>query len=198
MESSPGDAAVTGSPASAGESVTVVIQRTVPPERTKHADAWARAGQELARAFPGYLGSGWMRVSRDSTQWQMVYRFDDAASLAIWEESTERLNWLQMSESYIESSHREHRTGIEGWFDQPTEVTVQQAVAPPPRWKQSVSIFLPFLPLSLVMNYLLSWLVPDWPIWARVCLSIVLMTPLMTYLLLPASTRVLSPWLHKR
>ncbi|NNG21170.1 antibiotic biosynthesis monooxygenase [Naumannella sp. ID2617S] len=180
------------------DAITVAIVRQVPLERSGYADAWARSGQELARAFPGFLGSGWMRSSPDSTEWHMAYRFADEESLAVWENSEQRRHWLEMAGPYINDSRREHRTGIEGWFDEPEEVVVHQVVTPPPpRWKQSVSIFLPFLPLSLVMNYLLAWLVPTWPIWARVCLSIVVMTPLMTYLLLPLSTRLLGPWLRR-
>ncbi|GAB3623858.1 antibiotic biosynthesis monooxygenase [Mariniluteicoccus endophyticus] len=177
--------------------ITVSIAREVPLDRSEYANAWARAGQELARAFPGYLGSGWMRTRPDSTMWHMVYRFADEASLATWEQSDQRAHWLEMATPYIEDAHREHRTGIEGWFDEPSSVVVREAMTPaPPRWKQSVSIFLPFLPLSLVMNYLLSWLVPTWPIWARVLVSICIMTPLMTYFLLPLSTRLLGPWLR--
>lgn len=184
-------------PRNASDPVTVSIRRDVPLDRTDYADAWARAGQELARAFPGYLGSGWMRTRPGSTSWHMIYRFTDAEALAVWEQSDERRHWLEMASPYIEDGHREHRTGIEGWFDEPSSVVVQEAMTPaPPRYKQAVSIFLPFLPLSLVMNYLLAWLVPTWPIWARVGLSITIMTPLMTYFLLPLSTRLLGPWLR--
>lgn len=179
--------------------ITVSIRREVPLDRTEYADAWARAGQELVRAFPGYLGSGWMRTRPDASAWHMVYRFADADSLAAWERSEQRRLWLDMAAPYIQSEHREHRTGIEGWFDEPSSVVVhQQVTPPPPRWKQAISIFLPFLPLSLVMNYLLAWLVPTWPVWARVLVSISVMTPLMTYFLLPLSTRLLAPWLHGR
>jgi murein DD-endopeptidase MepM/ murein hydrolase activator NlpD len=41
--------------------VTVSITRIVDPERAKEVAAWARAGQDLLSASPGYLGSGWVR-----------------------------------------------------------------------------------------------------------------------------------------
>ena len=49
------------------------------------------------------------------------------------------------------------RPGIEGWFDEPSGVDVpdlRPAPSAPPRWKQMVSIFLVFLPLSLIITYL--------------------------------------------
>jgi antibiotic biosynthesis monooxygenase (ABM) superfamily enzyme len=59
--------------------VTVSVVRTVQPGRTRQASAWAHAGQELAREWPGYLGSGWVRSAADSNEWHMLYRFAGAA-----------------------------------------------------------------------------------------------------------------------
>ena len=58
-----------------------------------------------------------------------------------------------------------------------------------------VSIFLVFYPLSLGSNALLGWLIPDWDLWARVFIAVVLVTPVMTYLALPFVTWALRPWL---
>jgi antibiotic biosynthesis monooxygenase (ABM) superfamily enzyme len=96
-------------------------------------------------------------------------------------------------------SRQERRTGIEGWFDEPSSVEVISA-APvvPPRWKQMVSIFLVFFPLSLLANWALLPLIGTWPLVLRVLTTVLLMTPLMTYVLMPAVTRALRPWLTRR
>jgi len=99
----------------------------------------------------------------------------------------------------VSDEREERRTGIEGWFDDPTEVQViAQAPGSPPRWKQMVAIFLVFYPLSLGANALLGWLIGDWPLWLRVLTAVVLVTPIMTYAALPLVTRALRPWLHRR
>ncbi len=180
----------------AAEPITMAITRIVDPERAREVAAWARAGQELMSASPGYLGSGWVRPDPTSPEWHMLFRFADAATLAAWESSPERSWWVASAQGLVSNSRIEQRTGIEGWFDEPTSVEVLRSPeAAPPRWKQMVSIFLVFYPLSLGANALLSVLIPDWPLALRVLTAVVVVTPIMTYLALPLVTRALRPWL---
>jgi antibiotic biosynthesis monooxygenase (ABM) superfamily enzyme len=128
----------------------------------------------------------------------MLFRFKDAESLAIWERSPERAWWVASAQGLVEDATQERRTGIEGWFDTPSSVEVIDSTPkPPPRWKQMISIFLVFYPLSLGGNLLLTALIPDWPVWLRVLALVVLVTPVMTYLALPLVTRALRPWLQR-
>lgn len=95
----------------------------------------------------------------------------------------------------------EKRTGIEGWFDQPAASDVSDlrpAAAAPPRWKQACVIFLIFFPLSLLVNWLGSTLLPDLLLPLRVLVSVLVMTPVMTYVALPWITRRMEWWLHGR
>ncbi len=127
----------------------------------------------------------------------MLYRFADAESLHAWDESPERRWWIESAAELMEITRVEHRTGIEGWFEQPGDVNVSvPETVVPPRWKQAVSIFLPFFPLSLLANFLLHPLTSNWPLPLAVLLNVCLLTPLMTYIFLPASTRLLRPWLQ--
>ncbi|MEO5535280.1 MAG: antibiotic biosynthesis monooxygenase [Pseudolysinimonas sp.] len=178
------------------EPITVAITRHVDPGRAKEVAAWARAGEDLLRASPGFLGNGWIRPDPDSSEWHMLFRFKDAESLATWEKSPERAWWVASAQGLIENQTQERRTGIEGWFDQPASVEVIHSSPPsPPRWKQMVAIFLVFYPLSLGANLLLGGLIPGWPLPLRVLVLVVVVTPVMTYLALPLVTRALRPWL---
>jgi antibiotic biosynthesis monooxygenase (ABM) superfamily enzyme len=185
--------------------VTVAITRRVRPEDELLMRAWADAGTSMASHFPGFLGSGWVRPSTGSIDWHMLYRFDGPESLATWQESTERNRWLTAGSNLVEDTRVEHRTGIEGWFDEPRHTAVDDMraeaspVAPPapPRWKQMVVIWLAFFPTSLVLSYLFAPFSGAWPGWARVLLSTVVATPLMTYLILPRVTRLFQPWLTR-
>jgi uncharacterized protein len=179
--------------------ITVSITRRVPPERAKEAQAWLRSGQDLAQAWPGYLGSGWVRSGPDRREWHMLYRFEDAGSLAAWEASSERAWWLASAVGIAEHARTERRTGIEGWFDDPRDVSIAAAAPPaPPRWKQMVSIFVAFYPLSLVVQLALGPVLAPLDLWLRVLATVVVATPVMTYLLLPLVTRALRPWLLRR
>jgi antibiotic biosynthesis monooxygenase (ABM) superfamily enzyme len=181
--------------------VTVSITRHVDPAHSDEMLAWIRAGGALAVRFDGFLGTGWVRPAPDSDEWHMLYRFADEQSLAHWEESSQRRWWLGAAQGIVGESRLERRTGIEGWFDEPTSTDVQDLRPPPPappRWKQMVVIWLAFFPLSLLMSWLLGLTAPGLPLLPRVLLSTVVMTPLMTYVVLPRMTRALEWWLHGR
>ena len=180
--------------------VTVSITRHVDPAHTDQMLAWLRAGTQLSERFEGFLGSGWVRPSPDSTEWHMLYRFADPESLEVWEQSSQRRWWLDSASGFVEASRQEKRTGIEGWFDEPTSTSVDDLrpqPTPPPRWKQMCAIFLVFFPLSVAANFSTSHLLPDLVLPLRVLVSVVVMTPIMTYLALPWITRLLAPWLNK-
>ncbi|MEH3033200.1 MAG: antibiotic biosynthesis monooxygenase [Aeromicrobium erythreum] len=179
--------------------ITISITRHVDPAHEDQMLAWLRAGTQLAERFDGFLGSGWVRPAAGSTEWHMLYRFADEESLARWDSSDQRRWWLSSAEGFVEEARAEKRTGIEGWFDEPSSVDVSDlraAPAPPPRWKQMVSIFIVFLPLSIVANEVGRLYAADWPLPLRVTATVCVMTPLMTYVLLPWITRLLAGWLH--
>ncbi|VXC31221.1 antibiotic biosynthesis monooxygenase [Nocardioides sp. AX2bis] len=178
--------------------VTVSITRHVDPAHADQMLAWIRAGGALAVRFPGFLGTGWVRTGADSDEWHMLYRFADDESLHGWEHSSQRQWWLGAAQGLVGESRLERRTGIEGWFDEPSSHDVEDLRPPapaPPRWKQATMIWLVFFPLSLVVTLLLGALAPDLaPLW-RVLGTTLVMTPVMTYVALPWMTRALGWWL---
>jgi antibiotic biosynthesis monooxygenase (ABM) superfamily enzyme len=128
----------------------------------------------------------------------MLFRFADAASLASWEKSPERAWWVASALGLVEHSPEQRRTGIEGWFDEPTSIEViSTASASPPRWKQMIAIVVAFYPLSLAANFALSFIDAGWPLWLRVLVLVLIVSPIMTYFALPAVTRALRPWLRR-
>lgn len=183
------------------EPVTVAITRELEPGHEPEMLSWLSAGTSLAQRFPGFLGAGWVRPEEGSRTWHMLYRFADQDSLVAWEQSSERQWWRASAQGLgVVDQRVEQRTGIEGWFDEPTDRSVHDpdpARTPPapPRWKQAVMIWLVFFPLSLSVTVSLAALVPGVAVGFRVLLSTVLMTPVMTYLALPWITKQLSWWL---
>ena len=181
--------------------VTVSITRTIAPGHSDEMLAWIRAGSALATRFEGFLGSGWVRPSTRSEEWHMLYRFADEGSLAAWEASPQRQWWLGAAQGLVGESQVERRTGIEGWFDPPAARDVQDlrpAPPAPPRWKQACVIFLVFYPLSLVANVVAGHTITDWPVALRVLATVLVMTPIMTYVALPWITRRMEWWLQPK
>ena len=190
------------------EPITVSIRREVDIARIAEATAWVQTGVNLASKYPGFLGSGWVRAGEHSQIWHMLYRFAGVETLEAWERSPEREWWLSMGEGFVRSERSKRRSGIEGWFDEPAtgSITVVDAatgsaeVAAPPRWKQAVAIWLGFFPVNLAFTYLMSP-IPVWgdalPIWLRVLITTLVLTPIMTYWVLPQVTRRLRGWLAR-
>jgi antibiotic biosynthesis monooxygenase (ABM) superfamily enzyme len=181
--------------------LTVAITRRVAPEDGDLMLAWVHAGTAMAERFPGFLGTGWMRSGAED--WHMLYRFGSREHLDAWETSPERSRWLRSAQDLVEHRRTEYRTGIEGWFDEPTSRTVHEpaagaaAPAAPPRWKQASVIWLAFFPTSLALTYLLLPVSGAWPTPVRVLVSTLLATPWMTYVFLPFVTRLFARWLHR-
>lgn len=187
--------------------ITVAIERTVDSDLDRYAQAWVRHGVDLASYFPGFLGAGWVRESRGSKRWHMLYRFEDPATLEAWERSPERQQWIASGASFASESRMERRTGIEGWFDAPQGVVVdgdrveiRPAASAPPMWKQMIVVWLAFFPMNVLVTFLLS-LIPGFnelllPL--RLLISTVILTPVMVGLILPFITRLAAPWLHPR
>ena len=182
--------------------VTVAVSRRADPARTDEVVAWVRAGTALAESFPGFLGAGFVRSAPGSGEWHVMYRFADADTLRGWEDSPQRRWWLSSAQGIVEHTRVERRTGIEGWFDPPVDHVVETIGEPepaaPPRWKQAVTIWLAFFPLSLAATLLTARFLADVPLAGRTLLMTLVLTPLMTYLVLPRITRLLHRWLHGR
>lgn len=182
-----------------GGPVTVTITRQVDPAHIDQMVAWMRAGSSLSERFPGFLGAGWVRSSVHSDEWHMLYRFDSAESLAGWEASGQRQWWLDSALGLVKESHRERHTGIEGWFEAPRDhanETPRPAQKAPPRWKQGTMIWFAFFPLSLAVGFVLSQVAPDLSLLPRVLVTTIVMTPIMTYAVLPVLTRAFGWWLR--
>ncbi|MFI5837815.1 antibiotic biosynthesis monooxygenase [Micromonospora sp. NPDC051300] len=183
--------------------VTVAVSRRADPARTGEMVAWMRAGTALAESFPGFLGAGFVRSAPGSGEWHVMYRFADADTLHGWEDSPQRHWWLSSAQGIVEHTRVERRTGIEGWFDAPVDHVVETfgepepaAAVAPPRWKQAVTIWLAFFPLSLTATLLTARFAAGVPLAGRTLLMTLVLTPLMTYLVLPRITRALHWWLH--
>ncbi|GGF39809.1 antibiotic biosynthesis monooxygenase [Marmoricola endophyticus] len=159
--------------------------------------AWVTAGQSLAERFEGFLGTGWVRPSVSSEEWHMLYRFADTASLERWEASAERRWWLDSAQGLVGERTVERRTGIEGWFDEPSSADVEHAAPPaPPRWKQACVIWMAFFPLSLLLGTLLSVSGISLNLVLRTLVTTLVATPLMVFLILPWMTARFARWLH--
>ncbi|MGA8258430.1 MAG: antibiotic biosynthesis monooxygenase [Nocardioides sp.] len=181
--------------------VTVAVTRHLAAGHEAEMMSWLNAGINLAERFPGFLGAGWVRPEAGSETWHMLYRFSDHDSLLHWELSPQRQWWRSSASGLgVVEDRSERRTGIEGWFDVPQSTLVvdvpRSTPAAPPRWKQASTIFLVFFPLSVLANWVSREYLDDVVLPLRVLITVLVMTPVMTYVALPWVTRQLQWWLQ--
>ena len=193
----------------ATDPITVSIRREVDSAHIAEATAWVQTGVNLANKYPGFLGSGWVRAGERSTVWHMLYRFANEETLEAWERSPERSWWLSMGEGFVRSERSRRRTGIEGWFDEPATGSVPvigcrgircgrrrpaARAAPVEAGRDDLARLLPGQPaVRLPRVPVPGW--ADLPIWLRALATTLVLTPIMTYWVLPFVTRMLRRWL---
>ncbi|MCX6469925.1 MAG: antibiotic biosynthesis monooxygenase [Corynebacteriales bacterium] len=177
--------------------VTTSVARRIEPGREHDFLAWTDAGIALVRTFPGFLGGGWLRSPSDPCEYYVLFRFASESDLEDWMASPIRRAWLSRGEGVAVEQVVHRLSGVEGWFEPQSTLThaVRVVGAPPPRWKQAITIWLGFFPLSLAINFGVIAHLDGVPLAAKTLIATVINTPLMVYLVLPWITARLRRWL---
>ena len=170
------------------EPVTVTVARVVRPDRRRAFERWAEDVLAVARRFPGNLGATLLHPGPDSSEYHLVYRFVDDASLAAWERSSERRSALAHVEEMVDDERYARVSGLESFFT--------RSGTPGPRWRMTVlTIAAVFAITSVLQQFVLPHLA-SWPVPARLLLSAVVVVLLLGHLVMPFLTRLFARWLH--
>ncbi|MER6995260.1 antibiotic biosynthesis monooxygenase [Streptomyces sp. NPDC000410] len=177
-------------PADDGE-VTLLIARQVEEGYEEGFEEWAQGILRTAATFPGHLGYGLFRPAKRGAPWFLVHRFRDAEACRAWQESPERAEWFANCEGHRHTEiARRELTGMETWFAKPG--TTRPA---PPRWKMAITSGLAIFPISLTGNAVLGPRLEGLPMVASTAVYTVVFSVLMTYVAMPAMSRLLRRWL---
>jgi antibiotic biosynthesis monooxygenase (ABM) superfamily enzyme len=171
--------------------VTLMVARRAAPGHYQALIAWLHEGEHLATDFPGYLGSGVLAPPTDDDEFQIIFRFADEATLHAWEHSASRQAWLKRGSGLHAQPHEHRVQGIDGWFGGPH-------ASRPPKWKQSVAVWLAFFPVNLAFNLLLGHWLGELSLVLRILVSTLVLTPIMVFWFIPLSSHLLAGWLHAR
>ncbi|MFF0739147.1 antibiotic biosynthesis monooxygenase [Streptomyces sp. NPDC004111] len=172
--------------------VALVAARTVEAGHEEAFQEWARGVLAAASTAPGNLGGGLFHPAADGDPWIFVHRFRDHRALQQWNRSPQRAEFFapHQGHRHTEVARRE-LAGLEGWFTAPG----REAVVPP-RWKTAVASALGIFPISLLGTSLLAPRLTALPEVARTAVFAALFSVLMTYVAMPAVTRILRRWLR--
>jgi antibiotic biosynthesis monooxygenase (ABM) superfamily enzyme len=172
---------------------TAVFARRVKPGDEAEYESLARQMIAASEAFPGHLGATMLHEA-GSSPYTLVYSFTDEQALRWWLDSAERRQLVREADPISESHVRlPPLTGLETWFALPHQATIK----PPPRWKMWLVSLVAIYPLVVALQVSLLPAIKRWPLLLRAAaLPLVLLT-LMTFVVMPAVTRVVQPWLAR-
>jgi antibiotic biosynthesis monooxygenase (ABM) superfamily enzyme len=172
------------------EPVTVTVARVVRPEHREAFERWAEDVLAVAGRFPGNLGASLLHPGPGSSEYHLVYRFEDDHSLAAWERSSERRSALAHVEDMVDDERYQRISGLESFFTRGPQ--------PGPRWRMTiVTIAAVFAITSLMQQFVMPHLA-SWHPEARLALSAVVVVLLLGNVVMPTLTRLLAGWLHPR
>jgi antibiotic biosynthesis monooxygenase (ABM) superfamily enzyme len=170
------------------EPVTVTVARVVRPDRREAFEREAAAVLRVASTFPGNLGATLLRPGPDSSEYHLVYRFDDDESLAAWERSPERREFLTRMHGMVDTERYARVAGLDSFFTRPAR--------PGPRWRLTLLTVVAVFAITSVLQQFVMPHLTSWPLEVRLLLSAVVVVLLLGHVVMPSLTRVFARWLH--
>ena len=176
---------------SAEPPVAMVFTHRVADEKVPDYLAWRRKAIAAQAHYPGYLATEFFEPHGKLDEWVDVVRYDSLKDLEHWMESKERRDLLDELDSIVESRHAHRVTGLEGWF---AMNRAGETATGPPSWKQALAVLFALYPTVMALTFLN-------PLWQNQSLSVrmlfgnILSVALLTWLVMPAVSRLLGFWL---
>jgi antibiotic biosynthesis monooxygenase (ABM) superfamily enzyme len=178
------------------EPVTVIVTRTAKAGKVQEFEEWMQGIIGAAKDFSGFMGADVIRPDNASLEYVIVFRFDSYARLEKWQRSPERQVWIEKGRVVVEGEPKvEVRTGLEFWF---TPANNRASAGPAPRYKMALVIIPVISVLLLTLVPSIQQATEGLPVLLRTVAGVVIMVLLMTYVIMPAITRAIAPWLYKK
>lgn len=174
--------------------VSVSVTRRIKPGCERAFEELVKGIHEAIKGFDGYLGSDILKPAAPGhAEYRIIFRFATARHLSAWERSPERREWLdRMNGMIVGQPVYQTLTGLEAWFTLPG----CGPLVAPPRYKMTVVTWIAVFPLLTGFNYALQPVFAGVPLWLRVLISVTIVVPAMTYLVMPRMTRLFRSWLY--
>jgi antibiotic biosynthesis monooxygenase (ABM) superfamily enzyme len=175
--------------------VTTFIRVTPVEGKEKELLAWFEQMAVRASMFQGYQRSETFQALEPGgqPQWLNVFTFDSFDNVQKWLSSEERTESLA-SGAYLfgQTIQRQQMAGIEFWFEDKD----RQKAPAPPRWKMAI---ISGIAILVLLHTAICWFAIllvrlNLPPWLISVLSVMAMIILMTYVIMPALSRVLRRW----
>jgi uncharacterized protein len=175
--------------------VNTQVSRFVPAEKAARFEELLRELIAAASGFEGHLGVDVPRPEGGG-DYRIICRYRGRAEHTAWMDSAERGRLVSRIDGLLDDpGGGEVRSleGWEGWFVEPGYAPP----APPRKWKMAAITLAALYPIVLGLVTALRPLTEDWSVGAGLLLTIGLSVSLMNWIVMPALTKRLGPWLRR-
>ena len=173
--------------------VTIIVKRRPKPDRIDDFEKVMSGTTKDAMTFEGHLGANILRPTSADDYYRIVFKFDSMRNYLAWEVSEIREQWLQRyAEVTLGEQEQEILSGLETWFTLPGG----EALVPPPKYKMMVVVFISIFPLSLLLGYGIRPFISELHIISQSAIMSLILVLLMTYIVMPLTSKVFHRWLH--
>lgn len=177
--------------------VTVNVKMRAKKGMIEEFEEWIDGIIHESMKFEGHMGVNIIRPSDMSNpEYVVIFRFNTYENLAKWENSEIRREWIEKRKDVIEYEPKvAKQTGLEFWF---TPVSANSSVLVPPRYKMAIVTGVIIFAVLNTLIPLIQNATAGLPALLGVLIAVTIMVLLMTYVIMPAVTSLLRPWLLKR
>lgn len=181
--------------------VTLVISEVVDLSQLPAYEAWTKGINHDARQFEGFLGVDVIRPrDHDHPEYVVIVKFETYECLRCWLVSPTYRDWMNQSSGLIAArSQQQLPSGLELWFTLPHAPSERRSpLSSPPYYKQVVLGVLAVYPLILLANGLLGPLLAGLPPLLGLFVSVVFVSALLSYPVMPWLSKRLAFWLYPK
>jgi uncharacterized protein len=179
--------------------VTVNARIKAKKGRIDEFEEWVDGIIHESLKFEGHMGVSIIRPPDPANpEYIVIIRFDNYQNLAKWETSEIQRKWIEKSKDVIEDEPKvTKQTGLEFWFT-PFSRNAQASAMQPPRYKMAIVTGVVIFALFIMLLPLIQNATARLPFLVGIVITIAVMVVLMTYVIMPAVTWLLRPWLSKK
>ena len=173
---------------------TVILHRPLADAVGRYED-WLKEIVPAAQRFAGHQGVNVIRPHGSSDAYTIVLHFDTVEHLRAWLDSDVRSQLIAKTRPFLRAEeHVDIKTGFEFWFTPPP------GGKPAKPYKQFLVTFSAIFPLTILVPWLLepvfAWLPTLGLPVVQPFIIAALIVAVMTYVVMPRYTRLISRWLY--